>query len=134
MNDILSEKEYQHFIMDYLKNNNGYIISATVGYFCCNCSTVIFFKIGNIIFCPFLFCLERNSVSSFSVHSLSKKFSEITIIAPSNIWMDDVQIFYSNYLKNHALGERINSLLFHRKYKICSMIYKVLPPNLPYLC
>ncbi len=26
MNDILSEKEYQHFIMDYLKNNNGYII------------------------------------------------------------------------------------------------------------
>lgn len=26
MNNILSEKEYQHFIMDYLKNNNGYII------------------------------------------------------------------------------------------------------------
>ena len=26
MNNILSEKEYQHFIMDFLKNNNGYII------------------------------------------------------------------------------------------------------------
>ena len=26
MNSILSEKEYQHFIMDYLKENNGYII------------------------------------------------------------------------------------------------------------
>ncbi len=26
MNNILSEKEYQHFIMDYLKENNGYII------------------------------------------------------------------------------------------------------------
>lgn len=26
MNNILSEKEYQHFIMDYLKNNNGYVI------------------------------------------------------------------------------------------------------------
>ncbi len=26
MNDILSEKQYQHFIMDYLKQNNGYII------------------------------------------------------------------------------------------------------------
>lgn len=26
MNNILSEKEYQHFIMDYLKGNNGYII------------------------------------------------------------------------------------------------------------
>lgn len=36
--------------------------------------------------------------------------------APSNIWMDDVQIFYSNYLKKHALGDRINTLLFHRKY------------------
>lgn len=36
--------------------------------------------------------------------------------APANIWMDDVQIFYSNYLKNHALGERINTLLIHRKY------------------
>lgn len=36
--------------------------------------------------------------------------------APSNIWMDDVQIFYENYLKNHALGNRIKTLLFHRKY------------------
>lgn len=26
MNDILTEKQYQHFIMDYLKNNNGYIV------------------------------------------------------------------------------------------------------------
>lgn len=36
--------------------------------------------------------------------------------APSNIWMDDVQIFYSNYLKSHALGDRIKTLLFHRQY------------------
>lgn len=26
MNDILTEKQYQHFIMDYLKENNGYVI------------------------------------------------------------------------------------------------------------
>ena len=26
MNNILSEKEYQHFIIDYLKNSNGYVI------------------------------------------------------------------------------------------------------------
>ena len=26
MNSILSEKEYQHFILDYLKENNGYIV------------------------------------------------------------------------------------------------------------
>lgn len=36
--------------------------------------------------------------------------------APSNIWMDDVQIFYENYLKNHALSNRIETLLFHRRY------------------
>lgn len=35
---------------------------------------------------------------------------------PSEIWMNDVQIFYENYLKDHALGDRIKSLLFHRKY------------------
>ena len=28
MNDILSEKEYQHFILNYLKTNNGYIIRS----------------------------------------------------------------------------------------------------------
>lgn len=26
MNSILSEKDYQHFIMDYLKDNNGYVV------------------------------------------------------------------------------------------------------------
>ncbi|MBD5535138.1 MAG: toll/interleukin-1 receptor domain-containing protein [Lachnospiraceae bacterium] len=35
---------------------------------------------------------------------------------PSEVWMNDVQIFYENYLKDHALGDRIHSLLFHRKY------------------
>ncbi len=35
---------------------------------------------------------------------------------PSEVWMNDVQIFYENYLKDHALGDRIKSLLFHRKY------------------
>ena len=33
---------------------------------------------------------------------------------PSEIWMNDVQIFCENYLKDHALGDRIKSLLFHR--------------------
>ena len=26
---------------------------------------------------------------------------------PSEVWMNDVQIFYENYLKDHALGEQI---------------------------
>lgn len=33
---------------------------------------------------------------------------------PSEIWMNDVQIFYENYLKEHALGNRMKTLLFHR--------------------
>ena len=35
-----------------------------------------------------------------------------------DVWMDDVQIFYSKYLKGkHALANRIDSLLFQRSYK-----------------
>lgn len=33
---------------------------------------------------------------------------------PSEIWINDVEIFYNNYLINHALGNRIYKLLFHR--------------------
>ncbi len=33
---------------------------------------------------------------------------------PSEIWINDFQIFYSNYLKNHALGDRIKTLFTHR--------------------
>lgn len=33
---------------------------------------------------------------------------------PSEIWINDFQIFYNNYLKNHALRDRIETLLVHR--------------------
>lgn len=32
MNEILTEKQYQHFIMDYLKENNGYVIRKSKNY------------------------------------------------------------------------------------------------------
>ena len=32
------------------------------------------------------------------------------------VWINDVEIFYNNYLKNHPLGGRIKSLLFHRSW------------------
>lgn len=32
MNNILSEKEYQHFIMDRLSQDNGYIIRKATSY------------------------------------------------------------------------------------------------------
>lgn len=34
----------------------------------------------------------------------------------SEIWMNDVEIFYDKYLKDHALSERIKTLLIHREY------------------
>ena len=34
-----------------------------------------------------------------------------------DVWMNDVEIFYNKYLKEHPLKDRIHTLLFHRKYK-----------------
>lgn len=36
---------------------------------------------------------------------------------PSEVWMNDVEIFYNKYLKQHPLKDRIYTLLFQRKYK-----------------
>lgn len=33
---------------------------------------------------------------------------------PSQDWINDVEIFYNKYLKEHALGSRIKTILFHR--------------------
>lgn len=32
----------------------------------------------------------------------------------SSQWINDVEIFYNNYLKEHSLGDRMRTLLFHR--------------------
>ena len=34
----------------------------------------------------------------------------------ANIWMDDVQTFYSTYLRSHPLSSRIDTLLFQRRF------------------
>lgn len=33
---------------------------------------------------------------------------------PSNIWINDFEIFYNKYLKDHSLAKRIKAILFHR--------------------
>lgn len=38
----------------------------------------------------------------------------------NDIWMNDVEIFYNKYLKDHALNNRIHTLLIHRDYKAIS--------------
>lgn len=35
---------------------------------------------------------------------------------PSEVWVNDVEIFYNNYLKDHPLGNRIKTILFHRTF------------------
>lgn len=32
----------------------------------------------------------------------------------SEVWVNDVEIFYNNFLKEHSLGPRMKSILFHR--------------------
>ena len=58
--------------------------------------------------------LERtkNIKSPINAAPLGTNINEYNM--PSEVWMNDVQIFYENYLKDHALGERIKSLLLHR--------------------
>lgn len=36
---------------------------------------------------------------------------------PASKWINDVQIFYNEYLKNHALGQHMGTLLFQRSTK-----------------
>lgn len=60
--------------------------------------------------------LERTKNIKSPINATSSGISISEYNAASNIWMDDVQIFYNNYLKNHALGDRIRTLLFHRQY------------------
>ena len=33
---------------------------------------------------------------------------------PSNVWINDFEIFYNKYLKDHSLSNRIETILFHR--------------------
>lgn len=58
--------------------------------------------------------LERtkNIKSPINAAPLGTNINEYNM--PCEVWMNDVQIFYENYLKDHALGERIKFLLLHR--------------------
>lgn len=45
------------------------------------------------------------SVGDFDLHKYNQ---------PSEDWINDFEIFYNKYLKGHALGSRIKTILFHR--------------------
>lgn len=58
--------------------------------------------------------LERTKNIKSPVNVAPSGMSLAEYNRPSEIWMNDVEIFYNNYLKEHALGERIRVLLFQR--------------------
>ncbi len=45
---------------------------------------------------------------------------------PSNIWINDFEIFYHRYLTDHPLAKRIESILFHRKLSTYNDLVSVL--------
>ena len=58
--------------------------------------------------------LKRVKNIKAPINTVPPNMSKDEYNKPSEIWMNDVQIFYNNYLKDHALGDRIMTLLFHR--------------------
>lgn len=58
--------------------------------------------------------LERTKSikSSINAAGLGTNINEYN--RPSEIWVNDVEIFYNQYLKEHPLGSRMKTILFHR--------------------
>lgn len=45
---------------------------------------------------------------------------------PSNIWVNDFEIFYKRYLTDHPLAKRIETILFHRQLSAYSELISIL--------
>ena len=45
---------------------------------------------------------------------------------PSEIWVNDVEIFYNQYLQDHPLGSRMKIILFHRSLDAYSQLISCL--------
>ncbi len=58
--------------------------------------------------------LDRTKNISVPIMDFSLGGDVDSCIDPSEDWINDVEIFYDKYLKNHALGSRIKTILFHR--------------------
>lgn len=55
--------------------------------------------------------LERTQNIKAPINAASLGTNIVEYNKPSEIWMNDVQIFYENYLKDHALGNRIKNVI-----------------------
>ena len=58
--------------------------------------------------------LKRTESIQPPANAASEDFDLHKYNQPSEDWINDVEIFYNKYLKEHALGSRIKTILFHR--------------------
>ena len=57
---------------------------------------------------------DTNPSSTSSYETINRTINESK--KRRDVWMNDVEIFYNKYLKNHPLGQKIDTWLFQRKY------------------
>ena len=58
--------------------------------------------------------LKRTESIQPPANTVSEDFDLHKYNQPSEDWINDFEIFYNKYLKEHALGSRIKTILFHR--------------------
>ena len=58
--------------------------------------------------------LKRTKTIKSPINAASINVSISEHNKPSNIWINDFEIFYNKYLKDHSLAKRIETILFHR--------------------
>lgn len=61
--------------------------------------------------------IERTKTINTPSNFLSPKYRNFEEQnGPSNIWINDFEIFYNKYLTEHSLSKRISNILFHRNF------------------
>ena len=58
--------------------------------------------------------LKRTKTIKSPINAASISVSIPEYNKPSNVWINDFEIFYHKYLKDHPLAKRIETILFHR--------------------
>lgn len=93
MNNILTEKEYQKFIIDYLKNNNGYIVRSDRDY-------------------DRLFAMDKELLFRFLNQTQPEKMEQL-----EKIFKNELENTLINYINNETIKKR-GSLLNVLKHGI----------------
>jgi len=60
--------------------------------------------------------LKRTKTTKSPINAASINVSISEYNKPSNVWINDFEIFYHKYLEDHPLAKRIETILFHRTH------------------